>query len=153
MNFRAIRLVGLCLASVSLLMLTGCVVAIGTGRETPPPPPAVVMTDSADAATLAEIDAAARLSFDSARAEALSRIATRDGLPCALQIHLVNVVFRRLSFESNKMEVLSKIIARPDFEDRTRHTIVAQLNQLSFDSNRQSILQQINERLKHKPVQ
>ena len=145
---RTLSLLGLLGTS---LALTGCVVAIGSGsRNSTPPAPPIVITDSADAATIAEIDAAAKLNFDNARAHALGQIAERSALPPAVQVHLVNVAYRSLGFENHKVAVLNKIIARPDFCDATRHAIVSQLNKLGFDNHRQHILQQINERLKHK---
>ena len=129
--------------------LTGCVVSIGGGTRTPDhAPPAVVVTDSTDAATIAEIDAAAGLNMDNDRTHALVQIAERGALAAPVQVHLVNTTYRRLSFDNSKTHVLTKIIARPDFCDATRHAIVSQLNKLSFDSNRQQILQQINERMK-----
>jgi len=132
--------------------LTGCVVAIGSGSRGPEQPPAVVVTDSADAATIAEIDAAAHLSMDNAKTSALTQIAERGAMAVPVQIHLVNVTYRSLSFDGNKTHVLSKIVARPDFCDATRHAIVSQLNKLSFDSNQQHILHLINERLKASPA-
>ncbi len=133
---------------------TGCVVAIGSSRGTPPSaPPAVVVTDSADAATLAEIDAAARLNVDNHRTHALAQIAERSTLAVPVQVHLVNVAYRCLSFDNNKTHVLTRITARLDFGDATRHAIVSQLRKLSFDNNRQHILHQINERLKANPAQ
>lgn len=142
------RLLGLFALLGIGFVLTGCVIAIGTGKDTPPSPPAVVVTDSADAATIAEIDAAARLSMDSAKTAALTQIAARNSLAVPVQVHLVNVTYRSLSFDSNKTHVLSKIIARPDFCDATRHAIVVQLSKISFDSNRQHLLHLINERVK-----
>jgi hypothetical protein len=132
------------------LTFTGCVVSIGGGSRGSDhhAPPAVVMTDSADAASIAEIDAAARLNMDSARTHALVQIAERPLLAPSVQVHLVNTAYRVLSFDNNKAHVLTKIIARPDFSDATRHAIVSQLRKLSFDNNRQHILHQINERLK-----
>lgn len=127
-------------------VLTGCVIAIGTGRESTSPPP-VIVTDSADAATVAEIDAAARLHMDDDKAAVLAQIAERTGLSTTVQVHLVNVAYRSLSFDDNKTRVLAKIVARPDFNDATRHAVVSQLQKLSFDSNRQQVLRQINERL------
>jgi len=148
-NFgRALNLLGLLLIGLGL---SGCVVAIGGKHESSPPPapaPAVVVTDSADAATIAEIDAARQLNFDNARAEALVQIAERSALAVPVQVHLINVTYRHLDFENNKVLVLTKMIARPDFCDATRHAVVSQLNKLSFDTNRQLILQQVNERLK-----
>lgn len=147
----------LALALLSLMLNTGCVVSIG-GRShahvPPPPPPApppVVVTNPTDAATVAEIDAAARLNMDSARTQALSQIAGRPSLGVPVQVHLINVTYRCLNFESSKMQVLQQIIARPDFCDGTRHAIVSQLNTLSFDSNRQAILGQINSRMATMP--
>lgn len=146
---RALNLLGLLLTG---LLLSGCVVAIGSGRhENPPPPspvPTVVVTDSADAATIAEIDAARQLNFDNARAQALGQIAERKVLSVPVQVHLINVTYRSLAFENNKVPILSKLIARPDFCDATRQAIVSQLNRLSFDNNRQKLLSEINERLK-----
>lgn len=140
---------GLGLLSIALAF-TGCVVSIGGGSHAPErhDPPTVVVTDSADAATIAEIDAAAKLNFDNGRTHALAQIAERSALAVPVQVHLVNVSFRCLDFENNKIHVLSKVIARADFCDATRHAIVSQLHKLSFDNNRQQILQQINERLK-----
>lgn len=134
--------------------LTGCVVSIGGGSHGPDRsgPPTVVVTDSADAATIAEIDAVAKLNMDNDRTHALTQIAERGTLAVPVQVHLVNVAYRSLSFDNNKTHVLTKIIARPDFCDATRHAIVSQLGKLSFDSNRQHILQQINERLKTAPA-
>jgi hypothetical protein len=140
-TFNLLGLIGICIA------LSGCVIAIGTGKETTSPP-AVVVTDSADAATIAEINAAARLNMDNDKTHALTQIAERGTLAVPVQVHLVNTAYRNLSFDNNKTHVLTKVIARPDFCDATRHAIVSQLNKLSFDNNRQHILQQINERLK-----
>ena len=147
---RVLNLSGLLLIGLGL---SGCVVAIGGKHENsppspPPPAPAVVVTDSADAATMAEIDAARQLNFDNARTDALARIAERNVLGVPVQVYLINVTYRSLDFENSKVHVLGKMIARPDFCDATRHAIVSQLNKLSFDSNRQALLQQINERLK-----
>lgn len=148
----------LVLVLLTLTLNTGCVVSIG-GRShapvppaPPPAPPPVVVTNPADAATVAEIDAAAQLNMDSARTQALSQIAGRPSLGVPVQVHLINVTYRCLNFESSKMQVLQQIIARPDFSDGTRHAIVSQLNSLSFDSNRQAILGQINSRLAAGPA-
>lgn len=148
MNLSLKRTFGLFAILSSTYLLTGCVIAIGTGKDNPPPPPAVIVTDSADAATIAEINAAAQLSMDNNKTHALTQIAERSSLAVPVQVHLVNVTYRSLSFDSNKTHVLTKIIARADFCDATRHAIVSQLHKLSFDSNRQHLLGQINERLK-----
>jgi hypothetical protein len=111
------------------------------------------VTDSADAATIAEINAAAKLSMDNDKTHALGQIAERATLAVPVQVHLVNTTYRCLSFDNNRTHVLGKIIARSDFCDATRHAIVSQLGKLSFDNNRQYILQQINDRLKTAPAQ
>lgn len=134
--------------------LTGCVVAIGTGSHSPDRggPPPVVVTDSAEAATIAEIDAAARLNMDNARTAALAQIAGRPGLTPSTQVHLVNVTYRTLTFDNNRTHVLTRVIARPDFGNPARQAIVSQLNKLTFDSNRQHILTQINSRMTAAPA-
>lgn len=132
------------------MVLTGCVVAIGTGKENSSP--AVVVADSADAATLAEIDAAARLNMDGGRTAALLQIAERGVLAKSVQVHLVNTAYRRLTMDGSKLQLLGRVIAHPDFGDAARHAIVSQLHKLSFDSSRQQILQQISERLKVSPA-
>jgi hypothetical protein len=124
--------------------LTGCV-GVSIGSRRPPDPPVVIA--SADAATAAEIDAAARLSIDSARLEALSRIAKRGDLSPAAQVHLVNVGYRSLSLEDSKVALLRSMIASPAFCDTTRHAIVTQLGSLSFDNNKQAVLNELNNRV------
>jgi hypothetical protein len=127
--------------------LTGCVgVSIGSRRPPDPPAPPVLVA-SADAATVAEIDAAARLSFDSSRLEALNRIAQRSDLSPTAQVHLVNVGYRCLSFENSKVALLRAVIANPLFCDATRHAIVTQLGSLSFDNNKQTVLNELNSRV------
>ena len=148
MNLSLKRTFGLFALLSTTYLLTGCVIAIGTGKDNPPPPPAVVVTDSADAVTIAEIDAAARLHMDNDKTHALTQIAERGSLAVPVQVHLVNVAYRTLSFDNNKTHVLSRIIARADFCDATRHAIVSQLHKLSFDNNRQHILSLINDRVK-----
>jgi len=132
-------------------LLTGCVVSIGTGNEMRSDPPTIVVTDSADAATIAEIDAAKRLSMESDRTHALRQIAERPSLTVPVQVHLINVTYRSLRLDSNRTQVLGKIIARADFCYATRYTIVSQLQKLSSDSVRQSVLSQLNDRLKANP--
>lgn len=133
--------------------LTGCVVSIGSRVQPPPPapapplPPPVVVADPGQAATLAEIDAAAQLNLDSAKAQALGQIAERPALSPPVLVHLVNVSYRAISLESSKVQVLNQVIARPDFCDPVRNAIVSQLTLLSLDSNRQYMLHQINARL------
>lgn len=128
--------------------MSGCVISVGSKVNTqPPPPPAVLVTDPGDAATIAEIDAAARLNLDSSKTQALSQIADRPNVPPPVQVHLINTAYRCLNMESSKVQVLQKMIARPDFGDATRHAIVSQLGLLGFESNKQDLLNRINQRL------
>ncbi len=152
-TFYSLLLVG------ALIPLTGCI-NLTFGRRSPPapppPPPAVVMPAPsplapADAATVAEIDASARLSFEAAKKESLSQIARRPGLSPTAQVHLVNVAYRTLSFDSSKVELLRTLIANPAFSDAARQAIVTQLDHLSFDSHKQEILRQLNQRLTSSP--
>ena len=139
-----------------VLPLTGCINLSFGGRRPPPPQPApqIVVPSiptapmgPSESATIAEIDAAARLSFDAGRKESLSQVAERPGLSPVVQVHLVNVAYRALSFDSAKVELLRRLIANPAFSDAARQAIVTQLNHLSFDSNRQEILRQLNQRV------
>jgi hypothetical protein len=133
---------------------SGCInLSFGSRKapSTPPPPPQIVSPspalNPADAATIAEIDAAARLHFDSSRQEALAHIAERPALSPVAQVHLVNVAYRCLAFENAKLAVLRQVIANPAFCDTTRQAIVTQLNHLSFDANKQTILRELNQRM------
>lgn len=128
--------------------VSGCVISVGSRVQAPPPnPPVVVVSNPGDAATIAEIDAAARLHMDSSRTESLSQIATRPNLPPPVQVHLINTAYRCLGFESSKVAVLQKMIARPDFCDITRQAIVSQFGHLGFESSKQDLLNRINQRV------
>jgi hypothetical protein len=131
--------------------LVGCVVSIGSRvQPTPPAPvpaPPVVVADPGQAATVAEIDAAAQLNLDSAKAQTLGQIAERPALSPPVLVHLVNVTYRAVNLETSKVHVLTKVIARPDFSDPVRNAIVTQLNLLNLDANRQNLLNQVNTRL------
>lgn len=156
MNQNLNRVLTLILIAASLAFC-GCIVSVGGSRHPvppPEPPPSmapVVITNVADVATIAEIDAASRLDIEHNRANALTQLAERPVLSQPVQLHLINVTYRRLTLDNNKTQVLAKLIARPDFSDETRHAIVSQLRILSLDHNRRFLLQQINERLTSKP--
>jgi len=149
------RLFLLLMLAAAFTSFTGCI-NLSFGKHSPPPPPppepAVVMPapsplTPADAATVAEIDAAARLNLDSARKESLSHVAQRAGLSPTVQVHLINVAYRALSFDSSKVELLRTLIANPAFSDAARQAIVTQLDHLGFDSHKQEILRQLNQRV------
>ena len=135
----------------ALIPLTGCINLSFGSRRPPAQPPAPIVVPAHpltpdEAATIAEIDAAARLNFDNARKHSLSQIAQRPNLSPAVQVHLVNAAYRSISFENAKVELLHTVIANPAFSDAARQAIVTQLNRLSFDSHKQAILRQLNDR-------
>lgn len=146
------RWLGLALAAS---LPAGCVVSIGgegsRGRqEVPKPAPApvvVVPANTEDAATLAEIDATAKLSFDAGKVTALKNVASRAGLPVSCQVHLVNTALGCLSFDSGKVEVLKALIENPSFSPAAREAIFRQLDRLAFDASRSSILEAVQRRL------
>jgi hypothetical protein len=132
------------------LALSGCVVSVGSRVQAPPPappPPTVVVGDPGQAATIAEIDAAAHFNMDSSRTHALGQIAERPNLAPPVQVHLINTAYHRLQFDSSKVQILQKMIARPFFCDTTRHAIVSQLARLGFESSKQDLLNRINQRM------
>lgn len=132
------------------VVLSGCVVSVGSRVQSPPPPPpppTVVVGDPGQAATIAEIDAAAHFNMDSSRTHALGQIAERPNLAPPVQVHLINTAYHRLQFDSSKVQILQKMIARPDFCDATRHAIVSQLGRLGFESSKQDLLNRINQRV------
>ncbi len=138
---------------LAALLPAGCVVSIGgdgsRGRHEvpkPPPPVVVVPANTEDAATLAEIDAAAKLNFDAGKVTALKNVAARPSLSAAGQVHLVNTTLTHLSFDSGKVEVLKVLIDNPGFSPAAREAIFRQLERLSFDGSRSSILEAIQRR-------
>ncbi|MFO1500278.1 MAG: hypothetical protein U1G07_18140 [Verrucomicrobiota bacterium] len=134
----------------SLIPLTGCI-NLSFGSRKAPEGPAIVVPSvplaPGDSATIAEIDAASKLTFDSAKKEALSQLAERHALSPAAQVHLVNVTYRRVTFDEAKVDILRTLIANPSFSDPARQAIVAQLHRLSFESNKQAILRHLNQRV------
>jgi hypothetical protein len=142
---------GLALAGI----MTGCVVRIGGTRdegqstrdERSKPPLIVVPAAAEDGPVLAEIDAAAKLSFDSGRVEALRNVASRPTLSPAAQAHLVNTAMRSLQFEASKVSVLGALIENPAFSPTASETIFRQLDHLQFDSSRTAIMRRVQARM------
>jgi hypothetical protein len=131
-------------------VFVGCVIAVGNknAKDTPQPAMVVVASEPGDQATLAEINAAAGLSFENARTDALRAIAQRPNLTPACQVQLANQVFKKLDFDNDKVAVLVPLVHNPAFSPPAKQTIMAQLNKLSFDKDRQAVLQAVNEREK-----
>ena len=124
---------------------TGCVVAIGASKSESQPPPQVLT--SSEAATIAEIDAASKLSFDAAKLTALIQITRLSDLSPAVQLRLVEAAYKRLSFADSKVALLREIIISPNFCDATRQAIVTQLQMLPFDANKQEVLNELNRKV------
>src|SRR5438309_128520 len=66
-------------------------------------------TEVSDQAAIAEIDAAAQLSFENNKMAQFSQLAGRANLSPEAQAHLVEMVFKHLSFENNQLQVLLKL--------------------------------------------
>ena len=122
---------------VSVLCVGGCVVFVG--EET--------RGHRGDSdATIAEIDAIGKLSFDSERKKGYERVAEREGLGAAAQVHLVEAVLEKLSFDSAKEEVLLTLIENPDFCSAAEREILEMIDRLAFESSKKKILKAISDR-------
>ena len=95
--------------------------------------------------TIHEIDAVGKLNFDSSRRSGYERIAKRQDLSDAAQVHLVNAVTKRLNFESSRVSVLMALIKNPCFSEAGETAIFRRLDRLHFDSNKARILKAISE--------
>ncbi|MGE3313153.1 MAG: hypothetical protein AB7O66_24575 [Limisphaerales bacterium] len=147
------RIVALLATAIASTLATGCVVSIGAHEKpqkpkesTRPSPVVVIPGDPADTATLAEIDAIARLAFDDGKRDGFKAVATRPGTSPGVQVHLVNTLLRSLSFDNTKVEVLLALIENPGFSEAAKESIFRQLDHLSFDSGRTKIISAIQER-------
>jgi len=97
-------------------------------------------------ATIAEIDAIGKLSFDSERKKGYERVAAREGLAAAAQVHLIEAVLDKLSFDSAKEEVLLTLIENPDFCSAAEREILEMIDRLAFESSKRKILKAISDR-------
>jgi hypothetical protein len=98
------------------------------------------------ASVMAEIDAAAGLTFDDARVRALSAIASREHLSARSQVYLVKKSMKSLSFDDAKRDVLLSLINNPYFVHEGKMTILGNLDGLMFDSGKQQVLAAIDAR-------
>jgi hypothetical protein len=136
---------------LSGVLLSGCVVSVGGGshsrHERPKgSAPVVVVGNTEDAALMAEIDAAGKLSFDSGRVAALQNIASRPALDSAAQVHLVNAAFERLEFEASKLQVLMTLIQNPALSPAGKEAIFRQIDRLEFDGSKRQVIDAIQQR-------
>lgn len=134
------------------VLLSGCVVSIGGGTRSrdevpkPPPPPVVVPSNTDDAAVMAEIDAATKLSFEAGKLSALKNVASRSGITPPVQVHLVNVGLRTFGFEASKVDLLMTLIANPALAPVARESILRQIDRLDFEASRNQVIQAIQQR-------
>lgn len=122
---------------VSVLWVGGCIVFVGEETRG--------HRESSDA-TIAEIDAVGKLSFDSERKKGYERIAAREGLGAAAQVHLVEAVLDKLSFDSAKEEVLLTLIANPSFCGAAERAILERIDRLAFENSKRNVLKAISDR-------
>ena len=122
---------------VLMLCAGGCDVFVGDETR---------RTRAGSGATIAEIDAVTRLSFDSERKTGYESIAAREGLGAAAQVHLVEAVLDRLSFDNAKEQVLLTLIENPDFCRAAKREILERIDSLAFESSKKKILKAINDR-------
>ena len=91
------------------VLLSGCIFVSSNKTQTAPPKPSdkSSCTESPQVrATLAEINAAAKLTSQSARANIYRAIARRPGLSPQERIHLTNAITMHLTSQSDREEVL-----------------------------------------------
>jgi len=132
----------LAFAWVCLVILAqGCIV-IHSEKEMPCPPRTVVSEDS----TIRQIDATSKMSFDNDRQRGYKRIARREGLSDAAQVHLVDAVFRHLSFENARVDVLLALVNNPEFSPAAEAAILDRIDRLSFENHKRQVLDAISER-------
>ena len=123
------------------LLLTGCIVV-----SEPEEPPMVIQPGSAEAATLAEIQAAGKLTFDDSRTTAFKSIASRTNLSERAQLHLIDTVFRRLTFENSRITVLQALIENEASTYAAKQRLLGNISKFAFDSNRSAILRMLDKR-------
>ena len=122
---------------VSMLCVGGCTVFVGEETR---------RTRGGSEATIAEIDAIGKLSFDSERKKGYEHIAARDGLTAAAQVHLVEAVLGKLSFDNAKEQVLVTLIENPDFSGGAEREILERIDRLAFESSKKNVLKAISDR-------
>jgi len=97
-------------------------------------------------ATIAEIDAVAKLQSDVGMEEGFAVIASRNGLSVASQVHLVDPVLDKLYHETSKVKILVLLINNPDFSHQAKKKILNKLNKLKSEGYRSTVLKAINSR-------
>ena len=145
-----------------IVLCGGCVITVENkgGR------PDVDYSDRGrDAATLAEIDAASNLTFNSDQEKIYIGVALRPHLSGRAQSYLVKKAMQSLTFNDSKENVLLTLIQNPYFVAAGKQAILENLNKLTFESSKRKVLEAINRRepvpterglrlrLEHQPLQ
>jgi hypothetical protein len=100
--------------------------------------------DVATDATIAEINAVAKLKSDAGKLEGFLAIAGRGNLSSQSQIHLVKPVMEKLYFDSAKEEVMLVLIKNPAFGQKTKKEVLKRLGKIKCEENRMNVLRAIN---------
>lgn len=98
-------------------------------------------------ATIAEINAVAKLKSDATMEEGFKTVAARKGISIAAQVHLVDPVINKLYYETAKVDVLLLLVNNPDFSHQAKKKILGRLDKLKSESSRAAILKAINARV------
>ena len=121
----------------SVLCVGGCVIFVGEETRG---------HRGGSDATIAEIDAVGKLSFDSERKDGYERIAERQGLSPGAQVHLVEAVLGKLSFDNAKEQVLLTLIENPGLCTAAEREILERIDRLAFESSKKKILKAMSDR-------
>jgi len=136
------------LFALLVCLLGGCtkkVIVIVQDPSDAPPGAHIVQVPAEDPGTIAEIDAARKLSFDFSRQDVLTRIARREPLSPSVQPHLVDAAMG-LSFDHGRVQILKALIANPYFANAGKIRVLETLDRLSFDHAKQDVLRAIDRR-------
>lgn len=130
------------IVTVFVLVLSGCVITVGGGDSSQGRHP----RRGSDAATLAEIDAAANLTFNDDKEKAFIRIASRPYLSGQAQAYLAQKAMKSLVFDDSKRDVLLALVNNPYFVAEGKEAVLENLDSLAFNSSRNQVLEAINRR-------
>ena len=128
------------------VLLSGCIISIGSRRKCPPqqPPVEVAMADLCP--TIAEINAVSKLSLETDKERFYVKIASRPGLSEPAQVALVKAAYRNLRLETSKERLLLAIIGNPNFAPAAKSEILRDLSKLHLETSKTRVLDAISKR-------
>lgn len=129
--------------TVFVLVLSGCVITVGGGGDSPQ---GRHPRRGSDAATLAEIDAASDLTFNDEKEKTFIGIASRPYLSGEAQGYLVQKAMQSLVFDDSKRDVLLALVNNPTFVAEGKQAVLENLDALTFESSKTKVLEAINRR-------